>query len=345
MAEDYLADALAAGRFASREEAVAAGLVLLRDRDAARAAVWPVGGGECGALIRSRDWSTSPLGPPAEWSLELRATVANIVNSPVAKVLMWGSEHIMLYNDAYIAIAGAKHPAAFGGTVPGIWPEIWDWNRIRLERGLRGEVEHFGDQPITLERGRARETLVMDLYYTPVYDADGSVGGVMCTCVDNSARVAAEVRLAASEADLRRITDAVPMLISYVDRDEIYRFVNSTYEQWFGRTRESILGITIRELIGDPLYETRREGLQRALAGEPVAAVLAQYGGQGFGTFKPALADLLVAKLGPIRDRFVALKDDREALDAILARGAAKARERGMPTLDAAYKALGLVRH
>jgi tryptophanyl-tRNA synthetase len=86
-------------------------------------------------------------------------------------------------------------------------------------------------------------------------------------------------------------------------------------------------------------------GIYAALTGLSPAAVLAQFGGQGFGAFKPALADLLVAKLGPIRDRFVALKDDTEALDAILARGAAKARERGAPTLAAAYQALGLVRH
>jgi tryptophanyl-tRNA synthetase len=86
-------------------------------------------------------------------------------------------------------------------------------------------------------------------------------------------------------------------------------------------------------------------GIYGALAGQSAAEVLREYGGQGFGAFKPALADLLVAKLGPIRDRFVELKDDREALDAILARGAAKARERGAPTLTAAYKVLGLVRH
>jgi len=86
-------------------------------------------------------------------------------------------------------------------------------------------------------------------------------------------------------------------------------------------------------------------GIYAALAGQSVAQVLGEYGGQGFGGFKPALADLLVAKLGPIRDRFVALKDDTEALDAILARGAAKARERGTPTLNSAYRALGLVRH
>ena len=86
-------------------------------------------------------------------------------------------------------------------------------------------------------------------------------------------------------------------------------------------------------------------GIYAALAGQSAADVLRDFGGQGFGAFKPALADLLVVRLGPIRDRFVELKDDREALDAILARGAAKARERGAPTLTAAYKALGLVRH
>lgn len=81
-----------------------------------------------------------------------------------------------------------------------------------------------------------------------------------------------------------------------------------------------------------------------ALAETSSEDVLAQYGGQGFGAFKPALADLAVATLSPIRDRFVALKDDREALDAILARGAAQAREIARPTLDSAYRALGLVR-
>ena len=86
-------------------------------------------------------------------------------------------------------------------------------------------------------------------------------------------------------------------------------------------------------------------GIYGALAGQSAAEVLREYGGQGFGSFKPALAELLVTSLSPIRDRFVALKDDREALDAILARGAAKARERAAPTLTAAYQALGLVRH
>ncbi|MEO1729429.1 MAG: tryptophan--tRNA ligase [Pseudomonadota bacterium] len=81
-----------------------------------------------------------------------------------------------------------------------------------------------------------------------------------------------------------------------------------------------------------------------ALTGQSVEAVLAENGGQGFGHFKPLLGNVLVETLSPISERFRALKDDRETLDAILARGASKARERGTPTLNAAYEALGLVR-
>ncbi|APE29268.1 tryptophan--tRNA ligase [Aurantiacibacter gangjinensis] len=85
-------------------------------------------------------------------------------------------------------------------------------------------------------------------------------------------------------------------------------------------------------------------GIYAALSGTTPDDVLRDFGGEGFGKFKPALADLMVSTLSPIRDRFVEMKDDREQLDAILARGAAQARELGSATLDAAYEALGLVR-
>jgi tryptophanyl-tRNA synthetase len=81
-----------------------------------------------------------------------------------------------------------------------------------------------------------------------------------------------------------------------------------------------------------------------ALSDSTVEAVLAEHGGQGFGAFKPRLGELLVEHLRPISTRLTELLADREALDAILARGAAKARELAAPTLDATYKALGLVR-
>jgi tryptophanyl-tRNA synthetase len=70
--------------------------------------------------------------------------------------------------------------------------------------------------------------------------------------------------------------------------------------------------------------------------------VLADFAGKGFGTFKPALADLAVARLGPIRDRLAQLLSDRDAVATHLRSGAAKAQALAAPTLRAAQDALGL---
>ena len=85
-------------------------------------------------------------------------------------------------------------------------------------------------------------------------------------------------------------------------------------------------------------------GIYATLADTSVDEVLGDFAGQGFGAFKPALGELLAEKLAPITARFVALKDDTAALDAILDKGADKARTLAKPTLDTTYRALGLCR-
>ena len=184
-------------------------MTVLRNPAQANTTTWPPAGGECGALIRATDWSGTPLGPISGWSPALRTTVANVVNSPIAKVLMWGPDHVMIYNDAYSLIAGANHPRAIGGTVPAVWPEIWDWNREQLDAGFRGEQRHFRNQVLTLVRDGVAESVHFDLFYTSVYEDDGAVGGVLCTCVDNSDRVAAATALAASDTRFRTAVDAM----------------------------------------------------------------------------------------------------------------------------------------
>lgn len=89
---------------------------------------------------------------------------------------------------------------------------------------------------------------------------------------------------------------------------------------------------------------TNLVGIYAAFAEESVDTTLSRFGGQGFGAFKSALAELVIENFRPISERFNALKDDHEQIDAALAKGAAKARELGTPTLKAAYNALGLLR-
>ena len=83
-------------------------------------------------------------------------------------------------------------------------------------------------------------------------------------------------------------------------------------------------------------------GIMAAMTGETTEAVLQRFGGQGFGAFKPALADATITLLAPLREGLVELRRDEAALDAILAAGAEKATKLGAPTLAEAYRAVGL---
>ncbi|WP_188056261.1 tryptophan--tRNA ligase [Sphingosinithalassobacter sp. CS137] len=79
-----------------------------------------------------------------------------------------------------------------------------------------------------------------------------------------------------------------------------------------------------------------------ALADRDPQSVVQEFAGQGFGTFKPALAELAVSVLGPVRDRLTRLLDDRAAVGAALSAGAEKAQAIAAPTLKAAQQAVGL---
>jgi tryptophanyl-tRNA synthetase len=83
-------------------------------------------------------------------------------------------------------------------------------------------------------------------------------------------------------------------------------------------------------------------GIYAAVTGESVEQVLGRYAGQGFGQFKPALADSVIALIAPIRQRLEELRGDPDELDRILAAGAKRAAELGAPTLAKAKSAVGL---
>ncbi|WP_207102245.1 PAS domain-containing protein [Paracoccus shandongensis] len=232
---------------------------------------WPIGGGVCGRLVRDFDWRQTSLGPIDTWPRHLRIKVNSLVNSPIPQVLMWGPDHVMIYNDSYVEIAGNHHPRALGGTVPAIWPEIWDWNRRILERGLRGEVQAFREQPLVLNRNGTPEEVVFDLFYTPIHSEDGArVDGVLCTVLDITDTVRAREALAESRAELYHLSDALPILVGFLDRALVFRFANQCYLDVFGVTHDQVIGKRITDILGADRGAQTEEMLTRALAGETV---------------------------------------------------------------------------
>lgn len=82
-------------------------------------------------------------------------------------------------------------------------------------------------------------------------------------------------------------------------------------------------------------------GIYAALNGTTKADVIAEFGGQGFGAFKPALAELAVAKLAPVVDEYNRLMGDPAEIDRILEAGAERAREVAAPVIAEAKKMVG----
>ncbi len=75
---------------------------------------WLSGGGEMGRLIRSKDWSNTPLGPRDRWPQALKTVLRVVLGSRYRMFLWWGRDLTKFYNDAYISILGKRLPGRSG---------------------------------------------------------------------------------------------------------------------------------------------------------------------------------------------------------------------------------------
>jgi len=151
-------------------------------------------GGAMGALMRSHDWSGSPLGSPERWPQSLRSVVGLALASKFPMFVAWGPQLGFLYNDGYAPILGAKHPGALGRPFQEIWPEIWNDIRPLVARALAGEATFHEDLPLTMLRNGYEEQTWFTFSYSPVWDESGAIAGMFCACTETTAKVLAERR-------------------------------------------------------------------------------------------------------------------------------------------------------
>ena len=111
------------------------------------------GAGDMGALMRRMDWARTPLGPVDSWPQSLKTSVSICLASRFPIVLYWGPEYVVLYNDAYSQILGAKHPWALGQTCAMCWAEIWDTIAPMLDGVIKtGKATWSDDLLLMLQR-------------------------------------------------------------------------------------------------------------------------------------------------------------------------------------------------
>lgn len=105
---------------------------------------------------------------------------------------------------------------------------------------------------------------------TPRFSSDGEFLGYIGSCIDIADRKEAEDAVRAAKDELRLVADALPVLISEVDKNGCYRFNNLAYEKWFGQPSDQIMGHHMREVLGEAVWDRIRPQVDTTLSGQEV---------------------------------------------------------------------------
>ncbi len=151
-----------------------------------------------GSLIRSFDWSETPIGPVEHWSPSLRMMVSFLLANRFPLLLWWGPRYISIYNDAYRPILGTKHPSALGRPVSEVWSEIWSVLKPLIDTPFEGgPATWMEDIELHINRHGFLEESHFTIAYSPVPDdtAARGIGGVLATVHEITEKVVGERRV------------------------------------------------------------------------------------------------------------------------------------------------------
>ena len=146
-----------------------------------------------GELIRSMDWSNSPLGPIDSWPQSLRTTVSLCLASNFPISLAWGPHHVQIYNDGYWPICGEKHPRSMGQDFSECWASAWPVIGEAFTRALSGETSFLENQRMFLDRNGYLEETFFTFSFSPIRDETG-VAGLFHPVTETTARMLSERR-------------------------------------------------------------------------------------------------------------------------------------------------------
>ncbi|MEM7062182.1 MAG: PAS domain S-box protein [Cyanobacteria bacterium P01_B01_bin.77] len=205
--------------------------------------------------------------------LDNQQTLANIFDlAGEAIICIDRHQHIRLYNQTAERMFGYTAAEAVGQPLDLLLPEAF--HAIH-----RQYVETFGQSTVSSRRMGERQGNISgrrkngDIFpaeasISKSKTADGSWYTVMLQ--DVTERLQAEVTIRRSEEQLRRMTNALPVLIAYIDADEHYRFNNRAYEEWLGVPYQTLEGQPLAQALGPEIYDTIQPYLQQALKGQSV---------------------------------------------------------------------------
>ena len=201
---------------------------------------------------------------------------------PQPAFLAWGDDKTLLYNDAYVALLGAKHPRALGSPYFDVWGEIAEVMRPMVSRVLAGERLHVADIAVNLTGRRGPETGHFEFSFSPLRDERWQIAGFLCICRETTVDVQAKAREDRENQRLAQEVTARDNLIRMFFQhscechavleevsDGIFRYqeINPATLKLYGRSRDQIIGRTVDEVFDAQTARTLNDHLSNAMRG------------------------------------------------------------------------------
>ena len=219
------------------------------------------GDGEMSRRGREMDWSATALGRVAEWPAALRTAVRMALECPFPINLWCGPDLTLIYNDAYRAVLGSKHPAALGRPGAVVWSEIWaDISPLFAAVRRGGAPVYAEDARFAMERaGRTADFTWFTFSLSAVRDDAGDIVAFLNVASEMTKPVRDDASLHATRAaeyaehaehHIRAVFAQAPAFLAVLrGKRHVFEFVNDAYEQLVGH----------RQLVGKPVAEALPE--------------------------------------------------------------------------------------
>ncbi|TGD77799.1 PAS domain-containing protein [Hymenobacter wooponensis] len=143
------------------------------------------------------------------------------------------------------------------------------WNTLRLVYDTGATHQETAILiPVAEYEGGPLEDRYFNYVQQARYDSRGDIDGVLVFAFEVTEQVKAQQQSEESARRLRILTDALPVLIGYLDNEQRYQFANQAYETWFNQRPADLLGRTVKDIVGEEAYRQVQHYIERALAGE-----------------------------------------------------------------------------
>ena len=179
-------------------------------------------------FARSVNWAATSLGPIETWDAELRAMCNLIMASPHPAAMYWGTDLITIYNEAYVLLAGNKHPILMGQRYREAWVEIWDAVKdVFAVAYSSAQATMKDDDRLFIARNGFLEETYFSWSIIPLIGADGSVVGLYNPAFEKTRRKIAERRMLTlreigeSTAAAREVSKFWPLLLQGLEYNEL----------------------------------------------------------------------------------------------------------------------------